>query len=457
MAAGPSHLPPLKSYLRHAKAQFFNNVMEDDLTALSSNLWRHNKWQKYNTYLKHKDRVGNGTYGTVLSFKPVNEHNDDWVNKVVFKQITIDPMRKDSQGFPPELPEAVLTKYFGDLSIGTPCDASHTFPGHDDAKPNMNLFVASNQSKTKMFIVMNKMHMDMQDFFEARAGSSDIARLLNEAETQLRERFTRMLENGFLCWDMKLPNVLVDATPGREQFFLSDFDPTYCCSFDLDVQETGVLKSTGSKQQPCRREDVEKYRIVIEGMIAMSLIGATDLLIFPNSLNRLVASYLYDFLKGTLYRIEAHEQLLGAHTLPEQVRVAKKQALDHLKALEEEGNGALMSVNEFGYDSRAITGGPMSRLYDGYGIYYGNEIMTNVRLQQTPALMRQRSVMERAQEVLLQSLTDTGNSTIKTGYHELGWNNSAMILEEAFKRKYTSATSAKAKRKRRASPPSSSL
>ena len=357
-------------YILEAEKQYENNIVHRSsvdvshlLSKVSSNSNR--------TQLSQPQRVGNGYYAVVTAFTPnADQEEDKWIGGVVLKKIKINKRKDFKSAY---LAEAVLTKYFGDIGVGPPCDASPTFDSN--SKDSMNLFVASDSMKDYMYVVMNKMDFNLTSFFisfqKANKSDADLLEMIAKVEAQLKVRIQKMLQVGFLCVDVKAANVLVDATPGKEQFYLSDFDPQFCCSFDNEILKTGVIRAVGTRNQPCEARDKESYKAIIEGLIAISLTSVLDHIVFKLSFDRLLDTQLFEFLKGKLGQVEAYENE-GGQASDLILNSAKETIVGHLETLEKDGFQPLFPIS-YDIDGGAVTGGPFSFLYNRYVTHYGDE------------------------------------------------------------------------------------
>jgi len=421
---------PLRAYQLEAEHQFNNNVISFGAGGgfvLTSKVLEDGIWKNRETILTKRKKIGDGSKGTVYAYESEGG-SSQWVERVVFKQVLLDGDPNEPRNFPSELLEAVLTKYFGDLGIGAPCDASRTFAGRgwivNETRPAMNLFVARDIPREKMFIIINRMDYDLEGFFRAinYEDTDDFVdykrNMLEAVQLQLRERLAKMLNFGFLCVDVKARNVLVDAE--NEQFYLSDFDPRACCSFEDVVLNTVGLPSRVT-ETPCEEKDIESYKAITEGIIAMTLVGVleSECMIFRNSLNKLGFAYLYEFLKGTLYALKRYEAELGSSSSEGdgEVRGAIDRMEAQVKTLEEAA-GLLLHSSRGGGDAEKAT--PFAAPLAQYGMVFGTRMWPF--LGNRPEFREYQDVIQRARTVLERS---SGTTT----YRALGHRNASLMAD----------------------------
>ena len=135
--------------------------------------------------------------------------------------------------------EASLTKMFGDMGIGTPCNMTPT-----DSR-NFQIFAGIDPDQQSAYIIMNRMSMDAFDMMY------DDPNLLPYMEQNLGPKIDELVNLGFLFTDIKLENTFAitenDARiqnnahkqltgseeniyPPGPSFYLADFDLSYACN-----------------------------------------------------------------------------------------------------------------------------------------------------------------------------------------------------------------------------------
>ncbi|AHA55883.1 hypothetical protein EhV256 [Emiliania huxleyi virus 86] len=268
--------------------------------------------------------IGNGINGTVFSF-PQNPNSLE--SCFVIKKVTIPYSSNIEQNrirLSRFLQEVALTKMYGDMGIGPPCNMTPT-----DAL-DQHLFVANDkfndpdnpmESKT-FYIIINRMIGDMitaneLGLYADYVNNGDISAHI---ELTLSDRINAMLQSGLLFVDIKPDNILFitpeEATRQNQvrkrihgagtydesypTVFLTDFDTTHACSLfneyaDVIYQDLygnalfKLPKYNSLYKQTCLQNPSE-LDLLAYGIMIRGIIGSTLIHFFEQDTNELAAT-----------------------------------------------------------------------------------------------------------------------------------------------------------------------